>query len=60
MTVTELREILKKFEEEGEGEREICVVSSQYCEPISKYFGKWTTDISAYLDEIDGTFTISD
>ena len=61
MTVTELREILEKLEKKGEGDREICVVSSENCEPISEYFGKWTTtDISAYIDGVDGTLTISD
>lgn len=61
MTVTELREILEKFEKEGNGSREICVVSATNCEPISEYTNKWTTtDISAYIDGVDGTLTISD
>ena len=59
MTITELREMLENLERKGKGNCEICVVSAN-CEPISEYYEKWTTDVGAYFDNVDNTFTISD
>lgn len=59
MTVTELREFLQEQEKLGRGDNLICVVSSQ-CEVTDDYTKKFTTEIDAYYDPLDGTITIVD
>ncbi len=59
MTVKELRDMLNEEIDNGHGECNIMVVSSD-CEPFYKNETKFTKDIEPYFDESDSTFMITD